>query len=130
MELRSRPALVYDGECGLCTRTVRLALHLPATFTVTAWQLADLPALGLTRDQAAGSVQWVEPGGRIASGHEAIAAALRSAGGPWSVIGRILVLRGISPVAGRLYAWVSANRHRLPGGTPACSLPAEQRPHR
>ena len=27
-----------------------------------------------------------------------------------------------------IYRWVAANRHRLPGGTPACSMPASERP--
>ena len=37
-------------------------------------------------------------------------------------VGVVLLVPGISAVAARVYSWVSANRHRLPGGTPACSL--------
>ena len=31
-------------------------------------------------------------------------------------------------VASAAYKWIAKNRHRLPGGTPACSMPAHLRP--
>ena len=32
-------------------------------------------------------------------------------------------IRAVNTLAGIVYRWVARNRHRLPGGTPACSLP-------
>lgn len=128
MTRRDRPVLVYDGDCAFCTKSVRLAEHLRADVDVLAWQFADLAALGLTEIQANDAVQWVEPDGRISSGHEAIAALFRRAGLPFSLLGRLMLTPPVSWLARRIYVWVAANRHRLPGGTPACSLPPEQRP--
>ncbi|MEO6885288.1 MAG: DUF393 domain-containing protein [Jatrophihabitantaceae bacterium] len=125
---RRRPVLVYDGDCAFCTKSVRLAEHLRADADVIAWQFADLAALGLTEAQANDSVQWVDPAGRISSGHEAIAALLIRARFPFPVLGTLMRTPPVSWLARRVYAWVAANRHRLPGGTPACSLPPEQRP--
>ena len=76
----------------------------------------------MTEEQAADAVRWVEVEGTVRSGHEAIAAALSSAGGVWRIIGRMLLLPGISWVAARAYRLVADNRHRLPGGTPACAV--------
>jgi len=125
---RVRPLLVYDGDCAFCTKSVRLVRRLHADVDVVAWQLADLPALGLTAQEADAAVQWVPADGRSAAGHRAVAAVLRASRQPWPIIGRLMLLPGLSWLAGRLYAWVAANRHRLPGGTPACALPPEQRP--
>jgi predicted DCC family thiol-disulfide oxidoreductase YuxK len=30
--------------------------------------------------------------------------------------------RPVDPVARRAYHWIAANRSRLPGGTPSCSI--------
>ena len=71
-------------------------------------------------------MQWVEIDGTIRSGHEAVAAALRSAGGVWALAGRVLLAPGISPIAAGAYRLVADNRHRLPGGTPACAVDAQE----
>jgi predicted DCC family thiol-disulfide oxidoreductase YuxK len=128
VQLRARPVLVYDGECGFCTRAVRWALRLPAEMDVIAWQEADLPTLGLSRVAAAGTVQWVDIDNGAQSGHRAVAALLRASGRPWSWLGRAMLLPGASWLGAQVYRLVSANRHRLPGGTPACALPPERRP--
>jgi predicted DCC family thiol-disulfide oxidoreductase YuxK len=120
--------LVYDGECGFCTRAVRWARRLPADVDVVAWQHAELPALGLSRVAAAGAVQWVDVDNRAQAGHRAVAALLQASGRPWSWLGRVMLVPGASWLCARAYHLVSANRHRLPGGTPACALPPEQRP--
>lgn len=128
MTARVRPVLVYDGDCSFCTKSVRLVRRLQADVDVVAWQFADLPALGLTAAQADAAVQWVAVDGRAAAGHRAVAAVLRASRQPWPIIGRAMLLPGLSWLSGRVYAWVAANRQRLPGGTPACALPPEQRP--
>ncbi|HET7053985.1 MAG TPA: DCC1-like thiol-disulfide oxidoreductase family protein [Solirubrobacterales bacterium] len=118
-----RPVLVFDGDCAFCTSCVRwLERWVRPDADVVAWQLADLDALGVGEEQAAAAVQWVGPDGAVLSGHEAIAAMLGSAGAPWRLAGRVLVLPGVAWLAARAYRAVAANRHRLPGGTPACRL--------
>jgi predicted DCC family thiol-disulfide oxidoreductase YuxK len=113
--------LVYDGGCAFCSSSARLLEKIGPDAQLVAWQQTDLGALGLTEEEATAAVQWVEAGGSIRSGHEAIAAALDSAGGFWALAGRALLLPGISSLAAVAYQLVAANRHRLPGGTPACA---------
>jgi predicted DCC family thiol-disulfide oxidoreductase YuxK len=117
----TRPTLVYDGDCAFCSSSARLLEKIGPKAELVAWQQTDLNALGLTEDEAAAAVQWVGVDGAIRSGHEAIAAALDTAGGVWALAGRALLLPGISPIAAVAYRLVAANRHRLPGGTPACA---------
>ncbi len=119
---RERPVLVYDGDCAFCTRCAHALERIGPEAEIVAWQLTDLAALGISEEQAADAVQWVQPDGTIRSGHEAIAAALNSAGRPWRIAGHTILLPGISSIAAKTYRLVANNRYRLPGGTPACAV--------
>lgn len=115
--------LVFDGDCGFCTTCVGAMRRLRIRADVVIpWQQADLDALGLTAEQCQEAVQHVASDGTVRSGHVAIAQLLKESG-PWRPIGHLLVAPGVSWVAGRFYAWVSAHRQSLPGGTPACQTP-------
>jgi len=125
-----RPVLLYDGDCAFCSSSVRVlrraVKRLPA---VVPYQFSDLSSLGVTVEQCAEAVQWVGVDGGRASGHLAVAQVLVDAGRAWPIVGRLLRAPVVSPIAGWVYRWVSRNRHRLPGGTPACSLgPDGRRP--
>ena len=120
--------LVYDGDCAFCTSSVRWITRLRLRVdTVIAWQHADLSELGLTPEQCQEKVQWVS-GSRVSSGHEAVAQLLLSSALPWRPLGYLLAVPPVSWVAARVYAWISAHRNQLPGGTAACALPPERRP--
>lgn len=115
------PVLVFDGECGFCTSCARLLRQTGTRAEIVPWQRADLDRLGLSAAEAAAAVRWVEPDGSVRGGHEAIAAALLTAGPAARLAGRAIVAPGVSRVAAAGYRFVAANRGRLPGGTPACS---------
>jgi predicted DCC family thiol-disulfide oxidoreductase YuxK len=122
---RHRPVLVYDGDCGFCTTCVHFLERIGPDAEIVAWQLTDLAELGLTEEQAADAVQLVQTDGTVHSGHEAIAAVLGTARRVWRIVGRALLLPGISWIAARAYRLVADNRYRLPGGTPACAVTAK-----
>jgi predicted DCC family thiol-disulfide oxidoreductase YuxK len=124
MPERTSPILVYDGDCGFCTSSVQwLRAALPAFPAARPWQVLDLAALGLTRAEADAAVQWVAADGTRLAGARAFAALLREQ--PVAVLrllGRLCDARPVRPLAAGVYRIVAANRHRLPGGTPACSV--------
>jgi predicted DCC family thiol-disulfide oxidoreductase YuxK len=112
--------VLYDGDCGLCTRSARwLAerdltgkLLLAPNAGVTA-RIAGEPRGG----EDAGIVVW--DGARRLVGVPAVARALRELRGAWPLAGRLLVAlpRWIThPV----YAAVARRRGR---SGPACALP-------
>jgi predicted DCC family thiol-disulfide oxidoreductase YuxK len=127
MAARTRPVLVYDGDCAFCTSCARVLEKIGPQAEIIAWQLTDLDQLGLTEAQAAAAVQWVSIDGVVCSGHEAIAATLQSAGGIWKIAGRAILLPGVAWLAAKVYRLVAANRRRLPGGTPACDTETDLR---
>jgi predicted DCC family thiol-disulfide oxidoreductase YuxK len=116
--------LVFDGDCGFCTRSVALMpKSIARTTEVVPYQRADLAALGLTPEQCADAVQWVADDGSIASGHAACGRAMQQGSLPLRIIGTLLLLPPLSWLSAGLYRLVANNRMRLPGGTPACAAP-------
>ncbi len=115
--------LLFDGDCAFCTACVtwmrRRIRRLDAT---TPYQFADLATLGVTAAECEDAVQWVGVDGTVLSAHLAVAQVLIDAGTGWAVLGRAIRLPGVRRISGGVYRWVSRNRHRLPGGTPACAL--------
>ncbi|MEU3949400.1 DUF393 domain-containing protein [Streptomyces sp. NPDC029526] len=123
----TRPVLVYDGDCGFCTSSVTVLQRLlHPDCTVTPWQFADLAALGTSRRRAESEVLWITPAGTVYGGAQAVARLLLRAGKGWAVLGALLTLPPVSWVAHGVYRIVANNRTRLPGGTPACALPARR----
>jgi len=117
------PVFVFDGDCGFCTSSVRfIERHVPLRATVTPWQRADLPSLGVTQAQAEAAVLWIAPDGHVFAGPDALAALLRDAGTGWRPLGAVLGRAPARWLAWPVYRWISRNRHRLPGGTPACAV--------
>ncbi|MBB5155084.1 thiol-disulfide oxidoreductase DCC family protein [Saccharopolyspora phatthalungensis] len=122
------PVLVYDGDCGFCTRSVRLAERLPVRMRILPWQEADLAALRTTSDRARHEVLWVDRSGRVFGGAAAVGELLKNSRAPWSALGWLMAAPVLRLPAEWAYRWVAANRYRLPGATPACQLPPEERP--
>jgi predicted DCC family thiol-disulfide oxidoreductase YuxK len=121
--------LVYDGDCAFCTRCVQwIERHLATRAELVAWQFADLAALGVPQARAEHEVVWIGADGRVDGGAQAVAALLIDSGGPWRILGTAMRSVPVRALAHLVYRLVADNRHRLPGGTPACVLPPDQRP--
>ncbi len=123
-----RPLLVFDGDCAFCTRSVRFVeRRIRRRPEIRSWQSLDLASLALTREDCETAVQWIGPAGERASAHVAVARTLVHGGKGWAVLGRIILLPGVKTVSGAVYRWIARNRHRMPGGTAECNLPASER---
>ncbi|ADG89277.1 hypothetical protein TBS_36460 [Thermobispora bispora] len=115
--------LVFDGNCGFCQTCVNLGRRLlPYMPLVRAWQSIPLETIGLTREQAATSVQLVGPRGLHAQGARAIAVvlALQPTRG-WRALGRTMLLPPVSWLAEAVYRVVARYRTRLPGAFCLCA---------
>jgi predicted DCC family thiol-disulfide oxidoreductase YuxK len=125
--------LIFDGDCAFCTTSVNLLKRVLPTFpTATPWQwLAvdqhgleqGLEQYGLSRDDVA-RYAWVVTSRHQYAGHLALSALLRmqpAAG--WRFLGHLIATPPFLLAAAAGYHVIARNRHRLPGGTPACALP-------
>lgn len=133
---RTAATFVYDGDCAFCTSCAEFVgrhivrRHGPTRVAVLPWQFADVDSLGFTVAECDEAVQWVGVDGTRAAGPEAIAQLLRVGGRGWRPLGWLLARRPVLGLAWPAYRWVARNRHRMPGGTAACALPAAARASR
>ncbi|MCM2277961.1 MAG: lipase maturation factor family protein [Oligoflexia bacterium] len=90
------PVLLYDGDCGFCSRWVRRArMRAGKRVLFVPFQTPEvLDRLHVSRASAEGAIQWVGPGGERAEGSDAYFRVL-AASAPG------LLARGLS-IAGRL----------------------------
>jgi len=116
-----RGTLVFDGECGFCTRTLRWLRRIDRRGRVTprpSQASGVLAPMGLTARDAANSVWWFGDDGRLAHGAEAVNQAVAAAIGTRAPLALYRLTRWPQE---RLYRWVAAHRHRFPGVTPYCT---------
>ena len=127
-ERHDLPLLIFDGDCAFCTSSAswlaqRLHRKGGLNAQLVAWQFADLAALGISRQRAQQEALWIAADGTISGGAEAFAAWLRFRGGAYGLAGSGMSLPGVRQLAAAVYRLIAKNRHRMPGGSPACALP-------
>lgn len=116
------PVLLYDGDCGFCTKAAGWARRVAKpSVTIAASNTVDLTDLRLTADECEVALQFVAAQGDIHSGAAAVAALLESGKGAWPILGRAMRLPGVRTLARATYRLVARNRHRLPGATTSCA---------
>jgi len=123
--LLSRPVLLFDGQCGFCRRWVA-RLHrwdrrgaiqtLPGAERHTVLDLPVISDSSLDR-----AMQLVTPDGRVYAGARALPALLPYLPGG-RLVAQLFRVPGVQTAADRLYAWISARRHRFGCGD-RCALP-------
>jgi predicted DCC family thiol-disulfide oxidoreductase YuxK len=120
------PVLLYDGDCGFCTRAITTLLAEPRRpVTLRMWQEADLESLGTNESRATREMLWVHRDGRVTGGAMAFADLFRHLGGPWRVLDLLLRTPPTRWLAVGVYRTIARNRNRMPGGTAACAIPRQ-----
>ncbi len=118
MTTTSFPIVLFDGRCGFCTWSVHVAQRLVGSDAhFVPYQSADVGVYGLTEDECAAAVQFVEANGHL-SAERAVAAVLQSGSWPWTWLGHVVDSPPMRPLAGAIYRWVARNRGRLWGVQP------------
>ena len=118
MAIDNQPVLIWDGDCGFCSRCVKFIEHrIESRAIIISYQKASLDEFGLTDEQCSKALQWVDVDGRVCSGSRAVAALLRSGSGAWHLLGVFIDLPIIRLIAAGGYQLIARNRKHLPGGT-------------
>ena len=115
--------LVFDGDCGFCTSTANyFGSRTRSEIKAVAWQLTDLASLGLTAEETAKRVYFIQSGKTYAA-EKAIAKLLVAQKNfLYRLVGFAIQIPPFSWLAKPGYFLVARFRHRLPGGTPACKM--------
>jgi predicted DCC family thiol-disulfide oxidoreductase YuxK len=123
-----KPALLFDGTCGPCTRManwVRRHDREGRLEVVPNQAPGVLERFGVTRAEADRAVWLVDPDGRRREAGAAVSGTLEVLGGGWRLLAVLYRTRPSAAVAEAAYRWVARNRHRLArfGATPECDGP-------
>jgi predicted DCC family thiol-disulfide oxidoreductase YuxK len=108
---RSRPLLVFDGDCGFCRRWIERWRHATgdrveyAPYQDVAGGLPEIPP-----ERFRESVQLLEPDGRVSEGAEAVFRALAAAPGKRWPLRIYESLPGAAPAAEAFYRLVASHR--------------------
>jgi predicted DCC family thiol-disulfide oxidoreductase YuxK len=120
------PIFIFDGDCAFCSSSARVLKRMTrGKLAIEPYQYLDLASYSLDSEKTSKSVYYITETESFAAA-KAIARSLIDAKTPWSVAGFLMNIPVIISVAELVYGWVAKNRHRLPGGTPECSLPRDQ----
>jgi predicted DCC family thiol-disulfide oxidoreductase YuxK len=127
------PLLFYDGECGVCTRSVRLVLRHDRAGTLRFASLRGEHGAALSRRHpelsGVDSMIWVDQpeGGnreRLLLRSDAALEVARYLGGWWRLFG---VLRMVPRrLRDWFYDWFARNRHSFGGRPEACTVPGPE----
>lgn len=124
--LNDGPILLYDGECGVCSRSVQWILAHERRHSLRFAPLKSALGRALSAEakvsEDVDSLLWVEAsehGVRARFWSNAVFATLGYVGGPW----RLLALLKVVPTPVRDYFYRTFARHRLKVAPPVCLVP-------
>ncbi len=122
-----RPVFIFDGDCGFCTSSagvLRRWFDPGVNYAIAPYQRLELWSYELTESDCDRAAQFVRADGSVHAGHRSIGQALLHSMPLWRPVGAVLLLSSLDGVAARAYQWVADHRGQLPGGSPACAIPA------
>lgn len=114
--------LYFDGNCGMCTRSVNALTDRQRTgnLHIAPFQRpGTAERLGVPADQMLEAAWWQDSSGVVYRGAEAINAAV-SAGFGTRIPLRLYHVPGVRHLQNAIYRWVATHRYRFPGTTPHC----------
>jgi predicted DCC family thiol-disulfide oxidoreductase YuxK len=118
---------LFDGRCGVCTRSARWMGERDARGRIERLDLRDPVAADrfpvLSPDAVRAQLHVVDRDGRVAVGIDAVERVLGELP-RWAAIGRTLAWPGVHPVAGVAYRWFARNRLWFNRWFPVSDAPA------
>lgn len=123
--------VIFDGLCGMCTRTVRYAKKFDRRGVITFKPCQSIPDdgwQGIKQWQCNKAFVSVAEDGTVTLGADAMLLMLAAMTGTNIPvrIGKLPVVRNLMR---RSYSWVARNRRRFPGDTPWCRQHPEHCEH-
>jgi predicted DCC family thiol-disulfide oxidoreductase YuxK len=122
------PTLLYDGTCRFCVAQARRLKRFVGAGVQAESLYADgvrerfptLPPVGA--DGKVGEIKFVDDGGRMSGGAEAIARALMTGRTPIAWGARLYFVPGIRQLSNAVYRAIARRRYRLSGTCEDCSI--------
>ena len=105
---------IFDGQCGICRTSVRLAGKVGARCEFIAFQTLDFAAqpVGVTEHRCASEVVFIDSASRVYGGALAVSQVLKVS--KLRLLGTLISTPVVVPAAEATYRWVARNRWRIP----------------
>lgn len=125
-----RPVMVFDGHCGLCSRSVQFMLRHDKAGAFRFLQAQSVLGTAIYRHYGLATDNYetvvLLADGKLHTASEAVLGVLARLGAPWSYLQAASIVP--RPVRDWIYHLVARHRMRFFGRTEACYLPTpEQR---
>ena len=118
-----KPTVIYDGDCGFCSWSVRFArTKVAPDLTYLPSQTAQLVDYGLTKEDCLKALQFVSSDTKVYSADRAVSQILRNGSFLYRLIGYLMVLPGVNLIARYGYRFIAKNRSRLLGPHNSCAV--------
>lgn len=121
------PVLIYDGDCGFCSRSVQFILrHENRHDLLFAPRQSEL-GMKLRREaglEGVESMLWVH-NGRVYTESSAVLGAANYTGGVWSLLAKIGALIP-SGIRNWIYRLIAKNRQRMSRESVSCFVPTQE----
>jgi predicted DCC family thiol-disulfide oxidoreductase YuxK len=118
-------ALLYDGGCRFCIRSLRVLKRFDARNSLELVDATDREAIGARFPQTAGAdfdaAMYAVDGSKVYRGFDAFRHAMRRLPGLWW-LAMLMYVPGVPPIGRRVYDAVAHNRHALGCSSEACEL--------
>ncbi len=122
---RAGATLIYDGECGLCRRSVEWVRRRDREHRITLVPFQDqvtVARFGIPLPALAAAMHLVLPDRRVFAGADAVPEILRLLAS-WRWARWVFAVPGVRPLARRVYAWVARRRRcEVRGYSPAAGI--------
>jgi len=121
-------AVVYDGDCQFCMRSLRLMKRFDPSGVMRCYDAHDTETIAARFPMLAGAdfdqaMFTVSEQGVVSRGYFAFKAIVRALPLTWLIL-PLFYLPGSNTLGPRAYAWVARNRRRFGCAADACELPA------
>lgn len=105
--------IIYDGDCGICSKSVNLAMKHNSKLIAYPYQNKEfLDEFEINSAEAAIAVHFIN-GGEVFKGAEAVSKILKEMAGIWALIGFAIGLPAINIISEYFYKIISKYRRKI-----------------
>jgi predicted DCC family thiol-disulfide oxidoreductase YuxK len=118
-----QPVVIYDGDCGFCSRSVRFAqTRVAPNLVYLPSQKVNLADYGLTKADCEKALQFVSSDNQVVAAERAVIQILKQGNIGFRYLGLLMLLPGAKLLSKLGYQLVARNRGKLSGSTNACQV--------
>jgi predicted DCC family thiol-disulfide oxidoreductase YuxK len=129
--MAERVDVVFDGQCGFCTRVLHTLERLDVAHAVRLYDSHDMHVIRTRFPMLAGAdfdaAMFAVAGGRVYRGYFAFERLLREIPLCWPLL-LLFKLPGAAVIGPRVYAWIARRRRSFGCGGGTCELPPGSSP--